>query len=82
MQSKFSYDKLKEEVEKVMMKGLRRSAGLDLISFGIGLNVGAGTFMDLLQWFTTSLRGNQHRVAHYSDNIYGCGDSVLAAIRR
>jgi hypothetical protein len=81
IQSKFSFEKLKEQVEKVMIRGLCRSAGLNLISYGIGLNIGIGTFMDLIQWFTTSVRSNKHRVAHYSDNISGCGDSVLAAIR-
>ena len=35
MQSKFNVEKLKEEIEKVMIKGLRRSAGLDLLSFAI-----------------------------------------------
>ena len=60
MQSKFTYDKLKEEVENVMIKGLRRSAGLDLISFTIKMNLGMGTFMDIMQWFLTSLRANRH----------------------
>lgn len=60
MQAKFSIEKLKEEVEKVTIKGLRRSAGLDLISFGIQTNIGAGTFQDLLQWFLTALRANRH----------------------
>ena len=82
MQSKYSAEKLIEEVENVMIKGLRRSAGLNLISFGIGMNMGLGTFMDLMQWFTSALRGKSHRVAHYSDKIKGCGDSVLASIRQ
>lgn len=81
MQSKFTRDKLKEEVEKVMIKGLRRSAGLNLISFAIKCNIGLGTFLDIKQWFLTSLRQNRNVVAHYSDKIQGCGDSVLAAIR-
>ena len=82
MQSKFTFDKLKEEVENVMIKGLRRSAGLDLISFAIKMNLGMGTFLDIMQWFLTSLRANRHKVAHYSDKITGCGDSVLASIRK
>ena len=60
MQSKFTHDKLKEEVEKVMIKGLRRSAGLDLISFTMKMNLGMGTFLDIMQWFLTSLRANRH----------------------
>ena len=48
MQTGFKYDVLKEEVEKVMIKGLRRSAGLDLISFAIKKNIGLGTFLDIL----------------------------------
>ena len=82
MQAKYSEETLKEEVEKVMIKGLRRSAGLDLISFAIKKNIGLGTFLDIMQWFLTALRANKNRVAHYSDKIQGCGDSVLAAIRK
>lgn len=81
MQAKFSHDKLKEQVERVMIKGLRRCAGLNLLSFAIQLNLNSETFLDLLQWFLTSLRENKHQVAHYSDEISGCGDSVLSAIR-
>ena len=81
MQSKHTAEKLQEEVEEVMIHGLRRSAGLNLLSFGAQCNVGLGTFKDVLQWFLTSLRANKHQVAHYSDGISGCGDSVLAAIR-
>ena len=65
-----------------MIKGLRRSAGLELLSFAIDTNIGIGTFFDILQWFLTSMRGNKQIVAHYSDGIEGCGDSVLNAIRK
>lgn len=65
-----------------MIRGLRRSAGLELLSFAIQTNIGMGTFFDILQWFLTSLRDNKMQVAHYSDKIHGCGDSVLNAIRR
>lgn len=65
-----------------MVKGLQRSAGLNLLSFGIRTNIGLGTYRDLLQWFLTSMRQNKHQVAHYSDGIAGCGDSVLTAIRK
>ena len=58
MQSKFSIEKLKDQVEKVMMKGLRRSAGLNLLSFAMQMNVDDMIFLDLLQWFVTSLRAN------------------------
>ena len=60
MQSKFSTEKLKDQVEKVMMKGLRRSAGLNLLSFAMQINVDRKVFLDLLQWFLTSLRANRN----------------------
>ena len=82
MQSKFTSDNLRDEIENVMIKGLRRSAGLELLSFAAQTNVGIGTFFDILQWFLTSLRANKQQVAHYSDDIAGCGDSVLSAIRK
>ena len=65
-----------------MIKGLRRSAGLNLLSFSATKNIGIGTFKDILAWFLTSLRDNKHTVAHYSDGIQGCGDQVLSAIRK
>ena len=65
-----------------MINGLRRSAGLELISFAIQTNINEGTFLDILQWFETSLRNNQMQVVHYSDKIKGCGESVMNAIRR
>ena len=51
MQSQFTLEKLQEEVERVMVKGLRRSAGLNLISFAIRTTLGIGTVLDLVQWF-------------------------------
>ena len=65
-----------------MVRGLRRSAGLNLLSFAAQLNLGDETFLDLLQWFLTSLRENKYQVAHYTDGISGCGDSVLSVIRK
>ena len=62
------------------MKGLRRSAGLNLLNFAMQMDLDRWVFMDLLQWFVTSLRANRDQVAHYTDNITGCGDSVVAAI--
>ena len=62
------------------MKGLRRSAGLNLLNFAMQMDLERWVFMDLLQWFVTSLRANRDQVAHYTDNITGCGDSVVAAI--
>lgn len=48
MQASHTAAKLKEEVEKVMVQGLRRSAGLNLISFAIRKTIGVGTFKDIL----------------------------------
>ena len=65
-----------------MMKGLRRSAGLNLLNFAMQMDIGKLVFLDLLQWFTATLRANRDEVAHYTDNITGCGDSVVAAISK
>lgn len=65
-----------------MIKGLRRSAGLNLISFGVSKNIEPETFFDLLQWFLTSVRANKQSVAHYTDGISGCGDSIIDSIRK
>ena len=64
------------------MKGLRRSAGLNLLNFAMQMDLNKWVFMDLLQWFVTSLRANLDEVAHYTDNITGCGESVIAAISK
>ena len=39
MQAKHTREKLQEEVERVMVRGLRRSTGLNLLSFTIQLNL-------------------------------------------
>ena len=64
-----------------MLKGFRRLTGLNLLSFATQLNVNNETFCDLVQWLLKSLRQKESQVAHYSDNIEGCGESVLTEIR-
>ena len=82
MQASYTFEDLRAEVENVMIRGMRRSAGLELISFAIDANISKSSFFDILQWFETSLRNNSMQVVHYADKIKSCGDSVLKAIQR
>ena len=48
LQSEFSVDKISATVEEGLVNGLRRSAGLNLINFAMGLQGCEKVFMDML----------------------------------
>ena len=63
-----------------MLKGYRRLSGIKLLSFAIEKNLDIDTFCDLIQWLLKSLRDKEGQIAHYSDNIQGCGESIMNQI--
>ena len=67
---------LQARVEKTLVLGLRRSAGINLLNFAFGLNISSKMFYDLLQWFQGSLRKNRSHSAHYLDGVRGCGERI------
>ena len=64
-----------------MIYGLRRSAGLNLIKFGLELGGDEKIFLDILDWFSASLRRQKNRTVHFLDGVEGCGTSCENGIR-
>jgi len=81
LQSEFGAEQVKDTVERALVQGLRRSAGLNLINFGLGLQGNAQVFQDMLQWFSASLRNRKNLTVHFLDGLAGCGNSCEAGIR-
>ena len=81
LQSDISVDKIMRTVEEGLVHGLRRSAGLNLLHFGMGLHGEEQVFFDMLQWFSSSLRQRKQLTAHFLDGLAGCGLSCETSIR-
>ena len=79
LKNKHSPEKLQKAVEKAMVNGIRRSAGLNLISFAAGIHLYKKT--EVFQWFVSSLRSGDRAISHYSDGLTGCGDSIMNGVR-
>ena len=62
LQASFTSDQLQECVETSLVNGLKRSSGLNLISFAMNLNYSHQHFFDMIQWLQSSLRDNQMQV--------------------
>lgn len=81
MQSKVTAESIQVEVEKAMVSGLQRSAGLKLLNFAIQRSIHLRNFRQLLQWFCSSLRKGSGQATHYTDDVVGCGAPIIAEIR-
>ena len=79
LKTKFTAQKMQKTLEKAMVAGLRRSAGLNLLSYAAMSKIGRK--LDVFMWFVSSLKSNDKVLSHYSDGLTGCGDSVLRAVR-
>ena len=80
LQASFTSDQLQECVETSLVNGLKRSSGLNLISFAMNLNYSHQHFFDMIQWLQSSLRDNQMQVYHYLTGTEGSGDNVQMEI--
>ena len=76
-----THDQLRERVEKSLVNGLRRSAGLHLLNFAMNLSYSPSRFFDLVQWFQGSLRNNRMQVQHYLAGLEGSGNKAEAGIQ-
>lgn len=81
LQSEYTASQVKTTVEEALVRGLRRSAGLNLINFGMGLHGNPRVFQDVLQWFSASLRNRKNTTVHFLDGLAGCGNSCESGIR-
>ena len=63
------------------MKGLRRSAGLEILEFAMQNTTTNDVFFDALQWFMGSLLKNKSCATHYLEGLEGCGSDVEHSIQ-
>lgn len=56
LQSEFTDDQINSSVEKGLINGLRRMAGLNLIHHGMSLTSSSDVLFDMIQWFSSNLR--------------------------
>ena len=82
LQASFTADQLKNKIEESLVNGLRRSAGLDLISFAMEQTHSQELFYESLQWFSGSLRFNKGKTTHYLDGLEGCGAEAEKGVRK
>ena len=68
-------------MEDSLINGLRRSAGLNLLNYGMSLWADSQIFFDMLQWFSASLRQRKNTSVHFLDGLSGCGNSCENGIR-
>jgi len=64
-------------VETVFVNGCKRVAGLKLLGDVMGLNMPFQNRLDLINWFCSSLRSNKNVLAHYMDDLKGCGHHIM-----
>jgi hypothetical protein len=55
------------------MNASKRVAGLKLLGQLMNLELPQKHKYDLMNWFCSSLRGNKNQMAHYLDDLKGCG---------
>ena len=81
LQSEFTVDQINKTIEQSLVNGLRRSAGLNLLNYAMGLSGNPQIFFDMIQWFSASLRQRKNTSVHFLDGLTSCGDSCESGIR-
>lgn len=56
------------------MNATKRVAGLKIINNLLSLELPNEVRIDIVQWFSSSLRANKNQLTHYLDDLKGCGD--------
>ena len=82
LQASFTCEQLQERVERSLVNGLRRSAGLHLLNFAMNLTYDKVRFGDLIQWLQGALRDNRVQTTHYLSGLDGCGAKAENGIRQ
>jgi predicted DNA-binding antitoxin AbrB/MazE fold protein len=81
LQSEFTVDQINKTIEDSLVNGLRRSAGLNLLNYAMGLSGNSQIFFDMIQWFSASLRQRKNTSVHFLDGLMSCGNSCEGGIR-
>ena len=73
LQTAISAQRIKKQVETVFLNASKRVAGLKLLGELVNIELPQKHRFDLMNWFAASLRGNKNQLAHYLDDLRGCG---------
>ena len=71
---------LTEYVESLIIRGLRRVAGLRVFNKSLASNTG-DVFYDALHLWQAGLRKNKAKLAHFLEGVIGCGGYIERKIR-
>ena len=79
LQTPISAQRIKKQVESVFLNASKRNAGLKLLGSLAELEMPRAHRYDLMNWFCASLRQNKNQIAHYLDDLKGCGNHLEEA---
>lgn len=63
------------------MSAAKRVAGLKMLASIVSLDLAQGCANDLSNWFCTGLRHKTNELAHYLDQLLGCGNHLESQLR-
>jgi hypothetical protein len=73
LQTDVEAEKIQELVEKKVIDGAKRVAGLVLLKDLIRLSPSKDAIVQPISWFTTAMRANNSNLTHYLDDLKGIG---------
>lgn len=76
LQLPITVKKIKQQVETKFLQAAKRVAGLRMLASIISLDLVDGCAIDISNWFCTSLRHKTNELAHYLDQLNGCGSHL------
>ena len=80
LQSAVSIKRLRKQVESAYLRAICRTIGLNALT-SILTGVKSSLFrQDVVGWLCTSLRGNENKIYHFTDNLQGCGHFLESAV--
>eukprot|EP01017_Pseudomicrothorax_dubius_P029136 TRINITY_DN350_c0_g2_i5.p1 TRINITY_DN350_c0_g2~~TRINITY_DN350_c0_g2_i5.p1 ORF type:complete len:1561 (+),score=580.71 TRINITY_DN350_c0_g2_i5:124-4806(+) len=80
LQSSVSIRRLRKQVESAYLRAICRTIGFNVLT-SIIHEVPSSLFrQDVVGWLCSSLRGNENKLYHFSDNLQGCGHFLESAV--
>ena len=80
LQSPVSIRRLRKQVESSYLRAICRTIGLNALTQIIISTPGSLFRQDVVGWLCTSLRGNENKLYHFTDNLQGCGFFLESAV--
>ena len=80
LQSAVSIRRLRKQVESAYLRAICRTIGLNALT-SILLGVQNSVFReDVVGWLSSSLRGSENKLYHFTDNLQGCGHYLESTV--